>query len=1519
MTIRWISKILRFAGLLSIVALVPLLASAAPSKKADCCSITPAVGSRKELAQEGILSETGQSQTRSTSRFSGIHTLIEILKYFVAARVALIFLNYFNSRGNYRDGVEVCELCVATALVAVRQVLPSLHLLPEDVSVVLVNNELIFSDKENTGKLPDGVAILKVEFGNAEDLGLFLSASSKPSKLDRVHADGLPVYCELRALRRCYIKKERGYRYLTHGEKVTTQGGEELTNIVLPSGGSIFSRSDSVDLAPSTYALGQFHREVEAASLNCKSLSNAAFFPRQYDPVSFSLVPEAKGNLELCEVAPQVGGGTKQIIALSNGARASRIFCDEASQNVFFVGGETPFTADPLSSALPMELKLLGKAASCSVLEDGRDHLLTVQKPDFETGSSPTEQAFSYSQINGSRYIVPVQVETFATTELGTPCSAQNFLLIYQPNYALHTEIQHGTPLECHKIKRQPLGSIEREALMMELPAKNVWIEVPAGSLLAAPDNNSGDDGVLKLHSYQPSFSTSPTLQVPPLYAVENDTLLGQAALAPSHASEDSGILYQTRDGSQSFNVGYMKTEGFVSGTSFSFVTESSLDSSAKVEYHVAELQSGSALVLSDLIHYNTTRRGVPPFGRALEDELTALHRLRHHLSSQGEDADVAEGLREVKKKIAEANVTAAKLAEYMLNQYAPAGAKAKNVVVNMTYSDKSGQLSVVVRLPVNMRESPTSTGLIQQLHVALSVLGEGALDRHPALLNRTSVYRAALRTIQKVLDSGHCSRCGESKADCSYCRAVMFRDFVTIDIHGLDINKETMPDSGSWGAFRGQDFLLSADTSSGSLLLGVEFDLHSHLLLSDTPPLKHLPHLKDYANTCLNAHIVSMLEQQKDSVSFCPGLNHYTKAILETVHIESLASLMNADEFRDLIIEGCNVRVEDAVAACIEGDGEMLALQRLPEFRGLGRSTIYNYVRSLLSPIRLQNIADELAAALSRLDSFKRTLSVAPTLGAYMKMLTSEAQADASRPLADFLLRGENGNAASAIHLALDSAVAAKGVKPSEGTAFYVGFWTHPIKGLKMLEDILPGTTQGASGQEPTPGEDAEKLRKVQIYARRLRQQKPQQYAAILLRLKWKDGKMPETIEEARDLIDAARERHVAEGILPFMKRISSTSSKLYGDVCTRMGWTTPRLPQSAEEAQASMDALREVRARTGPVNKWLKDLGEPLSQSMTWGQIRAILDKAHDKCQCVRSTGKNRCYIDALKTTEDLIFRLNLLVPATLADFINPDAKEITTEAAAFCTATGVFVSAWQQHQVEAGFEHPNGRMAHLVLLERLKKGGEYLLTGIDEKGVEDSSGYKSKRKALNKLFSVNAAAKVAREPAGIKGAKVAARSLYGGIVNSVGTSAVQVEHFVQAMLSMGAHARRRGRKEMQQLTGLIAALRVSQRFKDCFSQAKNITSRAWYLMHIEGEGLVSRLQKHRLGEELAPATYRLAAQFAGGVFDKAFSTLMATVTTQWEDANAFKHLVAYTPGGGPVRLQEVPPEDFDAAGDA
>lgn len=146
---------------------------------------------------------------------------------------------------------------------------------------------------------------------------------------------------------------------------------------------------------------------------------------------------------------------------------------------------------------------------------------------------------------------------------------------------------------------------------------------------------------------------------------------------------------------------------------------------------------------------------------------------------------------------------------------------------------------------------------------------------------------------------------------------------------------------------------------------------------------------------------------------------------------------------------------------------------------------------------------------------------------------------------------------------------------------------------------------------------------------------------------------------------------------------------------------------------------------------------------------------------------------------------------------------------------------------------------------------------------------------------MDSVNAGAKVAREPAGIKGAKFAARSLYGGIVNTVGASALQADHFVQTLVALGSSLPRRASssKSPHPLTGLIAALRISHRFKDCFSESRDMTLRSWYLMHLEGETILSRLRRHRLGDELAPVTYDLAASATTGIFGKVQLYLRAT----------------------------------------
>lgn len=69
----------------------------------------------------------------------------------------------------------------------------------------------------------------------------------------------------------------------------------------------------------------------------------------------------------------------------------------------------------------------------------------------------------------------------------------------------------------------------------------------------------------------------------------------------------------------------------------------------------------------------------------------------------------------------------------------------------------------------------------------------------------------------------------------------------------------------------------------------------------------KHLPKLQNYALTCLNAHILSMVLKKTKSGSFCFGLNGYLKSLLRASPIEDLATLINSAEFRDALVEGCN------------------------------------------------------------------------------------------------------------------------------------------------------------------------------------------------------------------------------------------------------------------------------------------------------------------------------------------------------------------------------------------------------------------------------------------------------------------------------------------------------------------------------------------------------------------------------------------------------------------------------------
>lgn len=132
-----------------------------------------------------------------------------------------------------------------------------------------------------------------------------------------------------------------------------------------------------------------------------------------------------------------------------------------------------------------------------------------------------------------------------------------------------------------------------------------------------------------------------------------------------------------------------------------------------------------------------------------------------------------------------------------------------------------------------------------------------------------------------------------------------------------------------------------------------------------------------------------------------------------------------------------------------------------------------------------------------------------------------------------------------------------------------------------------------------------------------------------------------------------------------------------------------------------------------------------------------------------------------------------------------------------------------------------------------------------------------------------SVNAGAHVARKPAGISGSMTAARSLYGGIANFVGTSVIHIDHFMHSMVELGHSTSRKFRRKIHPFAGLLAALRISHRFKDCFSQSKEMTLRAWYLMHLEGDVILERFQRNTLANQIAKHTFDMAAETSANYF--------------------------------------------------
>lgn len=193
-----------------------------------------------------------------------------------------------------------------------------------------------------------------------------------------------------------------------------------------------------------------------------------------------------------------------------------------------------------------VELKLTGQPATCEVLKESQELLLSVKRFEAGLGKAREEQLFVLTSFEGKPTLLPSQqtpwlhavpsffgicclsegppcllrlsffaarVQLFSETELGAPCPSQGYHTLYQPNYLLHSAVPHGAPLACRRLSLSPLKSAERDALVLQLPGSSFWMELPAGSLLSQSEGGPGGPAA-RLWVYQPVFSTGEALSV---------------------------------------------------------------------------------------------------------------------------------------------------------------------------------------------------------------------------------------------------------------------------------------------------------------------------------------------------------------------------------------------------------------------------------------------------------------------------------------------------------------------------------------------------------------------------------------------------------------------------------------------------------------------------------------------------------------------------------------------------------------------------------------------------------------------------------------------------------------------------------------------------------------------------------------------------------------------------------------------------------------------------------------------
>lgn len=130
--------------------------------------------------------------------------------------------------------------------------------------------------------------------------------------------------------------------------------------------------------------------------------------------------------------------------------------------------------------------------------------------------------------------------------------------------------------------------------------------------------------------------------------------------------------------------------------------------------------------------------------------------------------------------------------------------------------------------------------------------------------------------------------------------------------------------------------------------------------------------------------------------------------------------------------------------------------------------------------------------------------------------------------------------------------------------------------------------------------------------------------------------------------------------------------------------------------------------------------------------------MGRCSESCPVSSSTGLGGRFIDLGKSSDDVVYRLALIIPSLIG---NTQTPLHPIETAVLCGTAGVMASGWQQLRQMIHAEPLSAVLAHSALAERLSNLQKYYLQTPDEISSnlsELDAEYEKKRRALKKLAS-------------------------------------------------------------------------------------------------------------------------------------------------------------------------------------